>query len=218
MSQTKSTLILERIKQDQQKMLKELEKNPNIELACQKTGIPRASLYRWMSLDNFFRNEVSLAREVGRGTINDYVESKLLKKIREDDTKSIFFFLRHRHPDYRNAHESMETLKAQIEWSEQHLKDFSRWEREATPKDSETENFAAETIKQQSTDRMLTEEWKRFGDENLVDDSELDQPVEDKDETPSINQNDDKEDLGESKENINNSLETEKTSQDDLSI
>ena len=58
--------------------------------ACEQTGIGRTTYYDWMREDPEFRKKVE---EVGEIQI-DFVETQLLKKIKEGDGQSIIFYLK----------------------------------------------------------------------------------------------------------------------------
>lgn len=71
-------------------------------IACQKTGISRATLYRWMIDDYEFGREFKKSQVEGRSTINDLAESKLIGRIKNDDIKAATFWLTHMHPNFIN--------------------------------------------------------------------------------------------------------------------
>lgn len=71
-------------------------------IACQKTGISRATLYRWLTDDYTFNKEFTRGRMEGRSAINDLVESKLISLIKEGNPKAMMFWLTHMHPNFIN--------------------------------------------------------------------------------------------------------------------
>jgi len=62
----------------------------NISLTCKKHGIIRNTFYEWMKQEEWFRNAIEENKEA---TV-DFVESKLMKKISDEDTASIIFYLK----------------------------------------------------------------------------------------------------------------------------
>lgn len=62
----------------------------NITIACKSVGISRRTYYNWMSRDEKFKNE---CEDICESAI-DFVESKLLKRINDDDTTAIIFYLK----------------------------------------------------------------------------------------------------------------------------
>lgn len=84
------------------KLLKQLEKIPIVEVACQRTGIGRATYYRWKNDDEAFRGKAEEAIEQGCLLINDMAESKLINGVKDGNHNSIVFWLRHNHPKYHS--------------------------------------------------------------------------------------------------------------------
>ena len=85
-------------KEDKNKLLVSLEKNlSNVTLACRSTGIHRQTYYLWLREDEEFKS----ATENIRGVADDYVESQLMKAIRDNNIPSIHFYLKSRHNDYK---------------------------------------------------------------------------------------------------------------------
>ena len=85
------------------KILGFLQENPNIQRACKKAGIARSTLYRWMEDDTTFRDDVRDAQEIGQDTMNDYVETKLLENIQNNNQRSVEFYLRHNSQKYAST-------------------------------------------------------------------------------------------------------------------
>lgn len=83
------------------KFLKELEEYPLVELACRKVGISRATFYRWREQDYDFKVEVQQAEERSRSKVNDLAESKLLENVKNNDYRSIVYWLAHNNRRYR---------------------------------------------------------------------------------------------------------------------
>lgn len=71
--------------------LEALEKNLGIvAAACRCVGISRVTYYNWIEKDKKFKEQ---CEEIQDAAI-DFVESKLLENIRENDTTSIIFYLK----------------------------------------------------------------------------------------------------------------------------
>ena len=83
-------------------MLENLKKIPIIEVACSKSGIGRATYYRWRKEDLEFSQNADEAITEGVKLINDMAESQLLSAIKEGNISAIFYWLNHRHEAYGN--------------------------------------------------------------------------------------------------------------------
>ena len=84
-----------------EQFFKELTKIPIIQVACEKTGISRNSVYRWRKDDQSFCQKMDQAIQEGVSFVNDMSESQLLTLIKEKNYPAISFWLRHRHDGYR---------------------------------------------------------------------------------------------------------------------
>ncbi len=83
------------------RILKELENNPLVERACKKIGIARSTYYRWCKADIVFKHSAEQAQDKGREKITDFVESKLLENISNNQFASIAYWLSHNTARYR---------------------------------------------------------------------------------------------------------------------
>ncbi len=90
-------------KADQKKLIDVLETTPIIEYACRKTGIPRATFYRWRKSDLGFADKVDEALASGVDIVNDLAESQLIKLIKDSNLTAIIFWLKYRHPVYKKV-------------------------------------------------------------------------------------------------------------------
>lgn len=95
----------------QAQILRELENNPLVERACKKVGIARSTYYRWCEADSGFDARSKLNQEKGRAKLTDFVESKLLENIGNNQYASIAYWLSHNTERYRPN-----SIKAQIEY------------------------------------------------------------------------------------------------------
>lgn len=106
----------EQIKQDKIKIIEELRKAPIILFVCQKVGISRATIYRWMKEDSVFEKEVETAKQEGTQGINDLAESKLISNIQKGDNTAIIYWLKFNHPKYRESYLRLEpTIQNQLQ-------------------------------------------------------------------------------------------------------
>ncbi len=80
----------------------ELEKVPIIQVACEKTGISRNSIYRWRKVDKSFCKKMDEALANGVALVNDMSETQLLTLIKEKNYSAISFWLRHRNDNYKD--------------------------------------------------------------------------------------------------------------------
>lgn len=88
----------------------ELSKIPIVQVACEKTGISRNSIYRWKKEDKNFAQEMEKALSEGVAFVNDMSESQLLTMIKEKNYSAISFWLRHRNDNYKNKIEVTATI------------------------------------------------------------------------------------------------------------
>ncbi len=86
----------------QDQFLDELRKVPIVQVACEKTGLSRNSVYRWRKDDKEFLKKMDGALSEGVTLVNDMSESQLLTLIKEKNYPAISFWLRHRNDNYKN--------------------------------------------------------------------------------------------------------------------
>lgn len=112
----------------QDQFFEELKKIPIVQVACEKTGLSRNSVYRWKKEDKEFSKKMDQAMTDGVAFVNDMSESQLLTMIKEKNYPAISFWLRHRNDNYKNkleittAEESEELSPSQIKVVKQALK------------------------------------------------------------------------------------------------
>lgn len=85
---------------DKQKLLKELRQSPIVQVACKRSGVGRASYYRWRKTDEAFAKAADEALAAGQSYISDLAESQLIAAIRERNLGAVTYWLKHHHPDY----------------------------------------------------------------------------------------------------------------------
>lgn len=86
----------------QNQFFEELSKVPIVQVACEKTGLSRNSVYRWKKEDKNFSEKMEKALNDGVSFVNDMSESQLLTMIKEKNYSAISFWLRHRNDNYKN--------------------------------------------------------------------------------------------------------------------
>jgi hypothetical protein len=80
--------------------LEELAKAPIITNACNNVGLSRQTIYRWMECSSAFRKKVNDSIKSGISSINDLAESKLVKKIKQEDFQAIKYWLDNNKKNY----------------------------------------------------------------------------------------------------------------------
>lgn len=86
---------------EKEKLIKQLKKTPIIQIACEKTGISRATYYRWLRRDRSFKEAAEVALEEGTELVNEMAESQLISGIRDQNMTAIIFWLKNRHRAYK---------------------------------------------------------------------------------------------------------------------
>ncbi len=82
--------------------LEELKKVPIVQVACEKSGISRNTLYRWKRDDPEFAKALEDALVDGVAFVNDMSESQLLQLIKEKSFPAVRFWLNKRHSAYKD--------------------------------------------------------------------------------------------------------------------
>lgn len=95
----------------QRQFLDELRKIPIVQVACEKTGLSRNSVYRWRNDDAEFRKAMEEAIAEGEELVNDMSEGQLLTLIKEKNWSAISFWLRKRNPKFKDRIEVEVTPK-----------------------------------------------------------------------------------------------------------
>ena len=116
-NKTNQKTIKKRIENEKVLLLEQFKKTPIVQLACEKTGIGRATYYRWRAGDNKFSNLADSAIQEGSLLINDMAESQLLSAIRDKNMTAIIFWLKHHH----SAYETRIELRAAFKNSDEKL-------------------------------------------------------------------------------------------------
>lgn len=82
------------------KFLEQLERVPNVSLACEKVGISRNTVYRWRSEDPAFAARMDTALVAGTESVNDLAESKLISHINNGNLRAIQYWLDNNKKNY----------------------------------------------------------------------------------------------------------------------
>ena len=92
--------IEKRQEENKSKLIELLQKTPIVQVVCEKSGVSRATYYRWRSEDKKFKEESDKALKEGIEMINDMAESQLLSSIRDKNMTAIIFWLKNHHQSY----------------------------------------------------------------------------------------------------------------------
>ncbi len=82
------------------KFLEQLERVPNVSLACEKIGLSRNTIYRWRSEDPTFAARMDTALVAGTESVNDLAESKLISHINNGNFRAIQYWLDNHKKEY----------------------------------------------------------------------------------------------------------------------
>ncbi len=96
---------------EQAVLLEQLRKMPIVQIACEKSGVSRATYYRWKKEDEQFAAAADEALFDGTALVSDMAESQLLAQIRDNNLGAIMYWLKHRNPNYNNRLEVTAKLK-----------------------------------------------------------------------------------------------------------
>ncbi len=98
-------------------LLEQLRKTPIVQIACEKLGINRTTLYRWRAESKDFAKSVDEALLEGRLLVNDLAESQLIGAIKDRNITAILAWLKHNHSTYKARIEIEGSLKVVEELS-----------------------------------------------------------------------------------------------------
>jgi len=82
--------------------LEQLKRTPTIETACQKVGVARATVYRWIKASKKFEQTVDTALSEGRTFMSDIAENQLFSLIGDKKIEAIRLFLSTHNARYSN--------------------------------------------------------------------------------------------------------------------
>jgi len=81
-------------------VIEQLHKTPIVQFACEKSGISRATYYRWRKDTKKFKEATDKAIEQGRFLINDLAESKLISAMKDGNITAIIYWLKSNSSNY----------------------------------------------------------------------------------------------------------------------
>jgi len=100
---------------DKKLFLENLKKIPIIQAACERSGVSRASVYRWRNEDKEFSKALEESLAEGEALINDLSEGQLISLIKNKSFSAIRFWLNHRHDKFRERMELTTKIEKQEE-------------------------------------------------------------------------------------------------------
>lgn len=89
--------VKDKIKKQKELLLEQLRSIPIVEIACKRTGISRATFYRWCDDDEEFKTSIENAKVDGVENINDMSEAQLIGMIKEKKFQATALWLKHNH-------------------------------------------------------------------------------------------------------------------------
>jgi len=100
-----------RIKKNKELIIEQLKRIPIVQAVCEKTGVSRASYYRWQKKDKKFKKQTEKAIFEGILLINDLAESQLISSIKDKHMTGIIYWLKHNNKKYATKVEVTAKLK-----------------------------------------------------------------------------------------------------------
>lgn len=85
------------------KLLEHLKKMPIIQVVCERSGVSRATYYRWLEEDPIFRDAAMAAISDGEDFISDKSEAQLLALIGEKHFGAVKHWLQHHRAAYNKG-------------------------------------------------------------------------------------------------------------------
>jgi len=105
-----SKVIQKRQSKEMKLLIDNLRKIPIVQVACEKTGVSRATFYRWHKSNSTFAKLADESINESVEIVNDMAEAKLVSSIRDGNMTAIVYWLKHRHKAYSNRVEVLGTL------------------------------------------------------------------------------------------------------------
>ncbi len=93
--------------------LEQVRRVPIILLACDKLKIGRTTVYSWKAKDKDFKKKLEDALSEGEENINEMSEVQLVSMIKEKNWQAVSFWLRHKHPKFKDKIEIDTTIRTQ---------------------------------------------------------------------------------------------------------
>jgi hypothetical protein len=95
---------------DKNLVIEQLKKTPIVQLACEKTGVSRATFIAGQRGSDFSQ-KTEEAISQGNLLVNDMAESQLMSAIRDKNLTAIIFWLKHHHSTYATRVEVLAKIK-----------------------------------------------------------------------------------------------------------
>jgi len=121
-------------------IISELAKTPIVEVVCKRSGISRATFYRWRKDDKKFGEAADEATVDGTKIINDMAESQLISAIRDKNLTAIIFWLKNHHVTYKTKVELTTKSEEERELTAEQAEEVQRAITLATIKINEEKN------------------------------------------------------------------------------
>ncbi len=150
-------------KYKEDKFLEQLERVPNVSLACEKVGLSRNTVYRWCIEDAAFKVRMDTALESGVHSINDLAESKLISHINGGSFRAIQYWLDNHKKEYIKP------------------RDKNMWQTFVPVTKIEIVGLEGYSVKEYEAKKALKEEGQPYVPEELMqlDEKLLDEPLPD---------------------------------------
>jgi hypothetical protein len=98
-----------------EQMIEGAKTNHLVSYLCHKSGISRATFYRWVEEDKTFAREIENAQELGRCAMCDLAESKLLQLVKSPNENVAInaskYLLRNNHKNYKESNWGYSRIK-----------------------------------------------------------------------------------------------------------
>lgn len=94
--------IIKRQQTEKLALIENLKQVPIVQVAANKSGIGRATYYRWREQDKEFARLADAALADGYSLINDMSESQIISAIKDGNLTAVMYWLNHRNNAYRN--------------------------------------------------------------------------------------------------------------------
>jgi hypothetical protein len=92
--------LAETTEKQKKALVEQLRRTPIVQLACERTGVGRATYYKWRAQDRIFAKAATRALDAGKFFVNDLAESKLIQLIQNGNITALIFWLKSNHPAY----------------------------------------------------------------------------------------------------------------------
>jgi hypothetical protein len=106
-------MAVSKIQRQKELLLEQLRVVPIVELAVKRTGISRATFYRWCSEDEAFKTDTENAKVDGIENINDMSEAQLIGMMKEKKYQATALWLKHNHPRFMSQEKQDRLHRAQ---------------------------------------------------------------------------------------------------------